>query len=356
MKSVGVLLFFLTVVLSLMGIFILYESSSYTSLLQIGDRYFFVKRQIIFVTAGAILSLLISQINYKKLYKLSVPLLIATIILLLVVLIPGIGLELKGARRWIDLGFFVLQPSEILKVSLTLYLAAWLSKKEAKSLPAFLAIFGLTIGLVAIEPDMGTAVIIASASMVMYFVSKSPIKHFALIGLVAALGSLLLIKMEPYRLERISAFRNVDVQNLDETSYHIKQILIALGSGGITGVGFGQSIQKYAYLPENTTDSIFAIYAEEAGFLGSVVLVGLLFTQIVFGFYIAAKAKDMFARLLAVGITSFLCIQTLVNLGSMVVLIPLTGAPLPFISYGGSSMMINYVSVGILLAISRSSK
>ncbi len=163
----------------------------------------------------------------------------------------------------------------------------------------------------------------------------------------------MLIKVAPYRLARLTSFQNINSKDLSSTSYHVKQILVALGSGGIGGVGFGKSIQKYAYLPENTTDSIFAIYAEEAGFVGSVLILGLFFLETLLGFGVASRAQDEFGRLLAAGVSTFIGVQALVNIASQATLIPLTGVPLPFISYGGSSMFINFVSVGIILSIAR---
>lgn len=356
MSKIGLSLFLTTLFLSLIGIFILYESSTYSALLNIGDRYFFVKNQVIWVVLGTILCFIFSKIPYKKFYALSFPVLIISFVLLLVVFLPGIGLRLKGASRWINLGFITLQPSELLKISLTMYLAAWLSVKEKGRLLAFLLLLGISVALVLFEPDMGTAGIIAAAAATVYFLSGVSIKEMALIGLIVIIGGIALVKLEPYRVSRLAEFNNFDRNNLSSTSYHVKQVLVSLGSGGFTGVGLGKSIQKYAYLPENTTDSIFAIFAEETGFVGSIFLISVFALQLTFGFLIAAKTKDAFGRLLAAGIITFIGIQTLVNLASQVVLVPLTGVPLPFISYGGSSMLINFVSIGILLNIAREKK
>lgn len=353
MNRAAILLFASTVLLSLLGIFILYETSPYTALLSIGDKYFFVKYQILWVTLGIISALFVSRIPYKRLYPLALPLLVVTILLLIAVFFPGVGLKLKGAHRWVNLGATVLQPSELLKISLTLYLAAWLSGKERKRLLAFLLLFALCVALVALEPDMGTAAIIAATSVVVYFLSGSALRETVAILLIFLVGGFFLVKLAPYRAARLANFSDFNKRNLSGTSYHVKQILISLGSGGLTGVGFGRSIQKYAYLPEGTTDSIFALFAEEAGFLGSLFLIALYAAQLFLGFFIARGTQDKFGKLLAVGITSFIGIQTLANLSSQVVLIPLTGVPLPFISYGGSSMIINYVSIGILLNIAR---
>jgi cell division protein FtsW len=355
MTKLSALLFFVTVSLSLLGVFILYESSSYTTLLNIGDPYHFVKNQMMWVVVGIILSLIAARIDYRRLYPLALPALLGTVILLIAVFIPGIGLELKGSHRWIDLGFIVIQPSELLKISLTLYLAAWLSRKEEGRLGAFLILFFVCVGLVAMEPDLGSALVVATMSVIIYFLANTKIRDIAIIAAVVITGIVMLIKIEPYRVERFLAFRHFDVNNLDTTSYHIKQVLIALGMGGVNGAGLGNSIQKYAYVPENTTDSIFAIYAEETGFLGSLLLIGILGAQAYLGFLVAMRAPDLFGTLFGFGIITYLLIQTFLNIGSQVVVVPLTGVPLPFISYGGSSMLINFTAIGILLSIARNS-
>ncbi len=356
MNKLGIFLFLTVVLLSLIGIFILYESSTYTALLSLGDKFYFFKNQTAWFVMGVILCVVVSKIDYKMYYKMALPLLLGTVVLLCLVFLPGIGLELKGAHRWINLGFTVFQPSELMKVTLTIYLAAWLSVKEKGRLLAFLMLFGASTMLVILEPDMGTGFIIASTSIVVYFLSGAPKKDIALIFLFGIIAVFALIKLEPYRVARLASFQNFDSSDLSTTSYHVKQILVALGSGGVAGVGFGNSIQKYAYLPESTTDSIFAIYAEEAGFIGSVIFIGIFVIMAVLGFAIAAQTSDMFGKLLGAGIITFISIQAFINMASQVVLIPLTGIPLPFISYGGSSLVINFISMGVLINIARGIK
>lgn len=346
-------LFLITITLSAIGIFILYESSSYTAYLNIGDKYYFVKNQSVWLILGVILCISVSFLNYKILEKYALPMLIGTFCLLIAVFLPGIGLTLKGAHRWINLGFTVFQPSEIIKITLTVYLAAWFSVKEKGRLLAFLLLLGLCVFLVIMEPDLGTATIIgATAILVYFFQGAKVIEMFAILGIFAVV-LFFLIKIEPYRAERFTSYINFNPNDLSTTSYHVKQILVGLGSGGVTGAGFGKSVQKYAYLPENTTDSIFAIFAEEAGFIGSILLLSLFFLQLFIGYSIAVQAPDIFGRLLAFGIITFIGVQTVINVASQVVLFPLTGIPLPFISYGGSSMVINFISIGILLSIAR---
>jgi len=356
MKKYAVLIFLLTIVLSLIGLFVLYESSSYTALLNLGDRFYFIKNQAIYLPIGIVLALIVSRVPEKKLYFLSLPLLLATFILLIAVFLPGLGLELKGSHRWIDLGIIVFQPSELLKISLTIYLAAWLSSKEKGRLLAFLLLLAVFCGLVLLQPDLGTAFIITVTAISIYFLSGAKLVEMAIMGFILVVGAGFFITTASYRLERFSSFREFSIENPTDSTYHLRQIILGIGSGGLLGVGPGNSIQKYAYLPENTTDSIFAIYAEETGFIGSLFLISLFFVHALLGFLIAASSKDMFGRLLASGIVIFISIQALINLSSQAIIIPLTGVPLPFISYGGSSMLINFVAVGLLMNVAYNSK
>lgn len=353
MPKIGFLLFLVTILLSLLGVFILYESSSYTAILNIGDRYHFIKNQLMWVGIGIVGASVLSFFDYRKFYNLALFMLLGTIVLLIAVFIPGIGLELKGSHRWIDFKIFVMQPSELLKITLTMYLAAWFSRKEEGRLPAFMLLFFGCVGLVAMEPDLGSALVVATMSVIVYFLSGAKIKDMAIIAAVVIVGIVALIKFEPYRVERFLAFRHFDVNDLNTTSYHIRQVLIAVGSGGVAGVGLGNSVQKYAYVPENTTDSIFAIYAEETGFLGSLVLFSVIGFQLYLGYRIALTCKDAFGMLFGIGIVTYLCIQTFLNVGSQVVVVPMTGVPLPFISYGGSAMLINFAAIGIMISIAR---
>jgi cell division protein FtsW len=353
MTKPGVFLFVTSILLSLLGIFLLYESSTYPALLTLSDKYYFVKNQAMWFLIGIVACIVVSRINYKIYYRMALPLLLGTLLLLVLVFIPGIGLTLKGASRWLNLGFTVIQPSEILKISLTVYLAAWLSTREKGRFLAFLLLLALSVLLVVMEPDMGTGLIIAATATAVYFLSGAPVKDMVLILVILALAVLMLVKLEPYRVARLAAYQNFNPKDLSTTSYHVKQILISLGSGGLTGVGLGKSVQKYGYLPESTTDSIFAIFAEEAGYIGSLLLLLTFAALFLSGFMIAFTSPDVFGKLLACGIITFLAIQAYLNLASQAVIIPLTGVPLPFISYGGSSLIINLISIGILLNIAR---
>lgn len=354
MKRLDTFLLTLIIFIVVFGLFMIYDVSSYVAFRDFGDKYHYIKDQFFWVLLGFLGLLFFANFNYKKLYNLSLPLLILSIFLLVLVFIPGVGIKLLGAHRWINLKLFVLQPAEFVKLTLSIYLAAWFSNKEKGRFLAFFLLLGLVLVLIALEPDMGTGIVILFEALIIYFLSGGNILNY--IPLAPALGILgfLFIKFEPYRAKRLEEFLNLN-QSIEASSYHMKQILIAFGVGGLTGVGLGNSLQKYAYLPETTTDSIFAIIAEELGLIGAVFLI-VVFALIIWrGFYIAIRAKDQFGRLLAGGLTTFIAIQTIINLAAQTALLPLTGIPLPFISYGGSSLIVDLCSIGILLNISKRS-
>ncbi|MCL5675937.1 MAG: putative lipid II flippase FtsW [Patescibacteria group bacterium] len=345
--SILMLLFF--------GILMVYEASSVSAAVDFGDKYYFLKEQLKWAFLGIVAMGITAFIDYRRYYSLAVPILLVTILLLLLVFIPGLGVKALGAHRWINFRLFILQPSELTKLAAINYLSAWLSFKEKGRFTAFLILTGTLVGLVLLEPDLGTAFVIIAVSLAVYFISGAPLKHFAALLPVSILGVIGLALSAPYRFRRLTTFLNPNSDPLG-ASYHIRQILIGLGSGGMFGVGLGKSRQKFAYLPEATTDSIFAIIAEELGFIGSIFIIGIFFLLIYRGFQIAQKAPDSFGRLLGSGIITWIAIQTLVNLGSMVAIVPLTGIPLPFISYGGSSLVVMLTACGIMLNIERAGR
>lgn len=354
MKKIDVLFLVIVVILTFFGLLMIYEASSFIAFRDFNDKYHYVREQFLWIILGFVCLLFFSFFNYHKLHNLSLPIIFTAIILLILVFIPGIGVYALGARRWINLGIFSLQPAEFVKLALAIYLSAWFSNKEKERLIAFLLLLGLVMLLILLQPDMGTAIIILSESLIIYFLQGARILHFILVLPIISFLGFILVKLEPYRAARFATFLDPN-QSLEMASYHVKQILIALGMGGITGVGLGNSLQKYAYLPENTTDSIFAIIAEEIGFVGGLILIFLFIAIIWRGFMIAMKAKDSFGKLLASGITSFLAVQIIINLAAQTALIPLTGIPLPFISYGGSSLVVDLCAIGILLNIAKQS-
>ncbi len=352
MKRYDFILFSSIIFLTLFGILMIYNASSVIAFRDFGNKYHYFTEQLTWIILGYSAMIFMSYIDYHLYYKLAVPLLMIAIIFLLAVFIPGIGIYALGAHRWINLHFFVLQPAEFIKLTLAIYLSAWFSHKERERFLAFCLLIGTVLLLVMLQPDMGTASVILFEALVVYYLSGGNIMQFVFLIPVLAIAGFLLIKIAPYRAARLSAFFNMQ-SSLENTSYHVKQILIALGSGGLFGVGLGNSLQKYEYLPENATDSIFAIIAEELGLIGATALIIIYFIVIWRGFVISHHAKDSFGKLLAGAIISFIGVQIIINLGAMTALIPLTGIPLPFISYGGSALIVDMSAIGILLNIAR---
>ncbi len=348
-------LFVLPIILSVIGLIFVFESSSIRALSETGSSFHYLKLQGFWIVFGIIGMFVISFFNYKHLYAISLPFLALTIFLLVIVLIPGIGTRVNGTQGWIDLGFFNMQPSEFAKVALIIYLASWFSKKEKSKFLPFMMLLGFMVLLVMLQPDLGAATILFSLSVAIYYLAGQNLRYLLLLFPVSVAGFLLLVFAAPYRLKRLTAFLN-PTEDPQGVGYHINQILISLSNGGMFGQGFGASRQKYLFLPEAHTDSIFAIYGEELGFIGSVILIGAF----VFFLYKLVKiyesTSDRFAQLIIGGILAFFGLQLLINLGGMVGLMPLTGVPLPFISYGGSHILISFALVGIAVNIAKSSR
>lgn len=340
------------VVLSLFGILMVYDSSVAIAIRDFGNQYYYAREQAIWLVAGFVALIIFSFIDYHAWYSAALPLLFGTLALLMAVFLPHIGVSALGAHRWINVGFFTLQPAELTKLTLVVYLSAWFTSRERGRLLSFLLLIAMVVGLVLLEPDLGTSIIIVAIGVMLYFASGAPLLHFGFLIPVLAVGVLGLAIISPYRMARLTTFLhpNTDTQG---TSYQIHQSLLALGSGGWVGVGVGQSREKYEYLPEANTDSIFAIIGEELGFVGSIAVILAFLFLIWRGFRVAKRAPDHFGKLLALGITGWIAVQTTINLSAMVALMPLTGVPLPFISYGGSSLIIILAAVGIVLNISR---
>lgn len=339
-------------VLSLFGVLMVYDSSVAIAIRDFSDQYYYVREQLKWLVVGGMAAFICSKIKYSVWHQLALPFLLVTMGLLLLVFIPGVGVKALGAHRWINFGFFILQPAELTKLVMVVYLSAWFSSPEKKRFFSFLLLIAMTVGLVLLEPDLGTSLIILGIALLLYFFSGAPARHIFLLFPVIIAATVLLAVIAPYRMQRLTTFFNPKNDPLG-SSYQIRQVLIGLGSGGWTGVGIGKSRQKYEYLPEANTDSIFAIIGEEVGFIGAFATI-LVFLFIIWrGFRIASRSPDVFARLLTLGISSWVAIQTMINLGAMVRIIPLTGVPLPFVSYGGSSLIILFAAMGILLNISR---
>lgn len=345
-------------ILVLFGLVMISSASVVVSFEKYGYNTFFLRKQFWSLVAGVIVWLVALNIDYRFWKKWAGLMLLLTLILLVGVFIPGLGRSLGGAQRWIHLGPLFFQPAEFVKLTFLIYLAAWLEKKGAgvkdfsSAVLPFLFIVSLIAFLILRQPDMGTMLVIAATSAIVFFASGASAPHLLAILSFAFIAGLAIIKMAPYRLQRLLVFFSPGKETLG-AAYHINQALLAIGSGGLWGLGFGQSRQKYLYLPQSYTDSIFAIIAEEMGFLRTILLLLLFVFVGLRGYQIAKKAPDDFARLLAIGITSWFMFQVFINLAAMLGLVPLTGIPLPFISYGGSSLLVSLAAVGILMNISK---
>lgn len=334
------------------GLLMVYDASSVQALKDFKDSYYYIRQQLIWVGLGISSMFFFAYFPYQKLKKLALPFLLAAFALLASVLIPGLGVAGGGAHRWLKLGPVTLQPVEIIKLATVIFLAAALEKR-ARFLPfAALLVVGSAV-MAVLQKDLGSTLVFASISVVMYFASGATLWHLGVALPAALMAVAALILTSAYRSKRVLAFLD-PFSDPQGYTYHISQVLIALGSGGFFGLGLGQSRQKFEYIPEVSTDSIFGIIGEELGFLGGVFLICLLLLLIWRGFLIAKRSSDNFGKMLAVGLTSWLGIQAAINLSSMVALLPLTGVPLPFISYGGSALVVNLTAVGILLNISKS--
>jgi cell division protein FtsW len=340
------------IILSIVGLIFIFEASAVDSARQFGDSLHYLRSQIVWIFLGLIAMSIFSFIDYRKLYFLSFISLILTIILLVVVLIPGIGFASGGARRWIDFGFFNLQPTELAKFTIIIYLSSWFSNKEKNRFLPFITLTGFLVFLIIMQPDMGTAVIVFSLSLIIYYYSGANILDFVAIISFALISFYILIKTSPYRLNRLLAFFNpaIDPQGI---SYHINQIYISLTSGGLFGRGFGSSRQKYLFLPEAHTDSIFAIIGEEYGFIGALVLITVYLIFIYKIYHLIRLAPDRLSKLITIGIFAFFNLQFIINLAGIVGIFPITGVPLPFLSYGGSNLLIVFALIGIMLNIEK---
>lgn len=342
----------IVLLLSFFGVLMVYDSSVAIAIRDFGNQYYYAKEQLKWLGIGILAMAVLSRVDYHKWYALALPALLGTMGLLMAVFIPGFGVRALGAHRWLNFGIFVLQPAELAKLVLVIYLAAWFSAREKERFGAFLLLAGVMFGLVILEPDLGTGIIIVATALFMYFFSGAPLKHFALLVPVVVIGVTLLAVASPYRLQRLTSYLNPEHDPLG-ASYQIRQVLLSLGSGGLTGIGIGKSRQKYEYLPESNTDSIFAIIGEETGFIGVTFLISAFAFLVWRMFRVAVRAADTFGKLLAAGIASWIGVQSVLNIGAMAALIPLTGIPLPLISYGGSSFVIVLAATGIVLNISR---
>lgn len=349
----------LTMALALFGIVMLTSASSVIAYDQFDGKsnYFYVSKQAISFVIGFLAMAVFASFDYRKLNKLAIPLMAVTLFLLVAVFLPVIGVESKGASRWVNLGFR-FQPSELAKITFLIYLCSWFDSKAKyvgdlkKFFIPFLGILAIISLLIINQPDLGTLTVIIATSMIVFFASGAPSWNFVTLGGVLISVFIVFIRSSAYRWRRFLTYMNPNAEALGR-SYHVNQANIAVSQGGFWGLGFGNSIQKLKYLPEPHTDSIFAIICEELGFLRSSLVILAFFYLFFLGIKISKEAPDTFGRLLAIGITASITIQALINIAAMVGLVPLTGVTLPFISFGGTSLVISFIQIGILLNISK---
>jgi len=350
----------LAVGLSLFGLVMIASASvvvAYENFKGAND-YYYVWKQATALGVGLAAMVIFSGIDYHKYRKYAIPAMITTIILLLMVFLPGVGISAKGAHRWINLGFTQVQPSEIAKVVFLIYLSVWFEARDGevhrirRSFAPFLVMLAVISSLIIMEPDLGTLTVLIFSSMMVFFAAGAPLWNFYSLGILLVGIFALFIRTSTYRWNRFLTFLNPAAESLGR-SYHINQAFIAVGMGGLWGLGFGKSIQKLRYLPEPHTDSIFAIISEELGFLRAGLVVVAYVYLFILGLRVSKKAPDTLGKLLSLGIVASLTIQAFINIAAMLGLVPLTGVTLPFISYGGSSLVISFIQIGILMNISK---
>ena len=366
-KNPDYILMATTILLLIFGIIVLASASTPISQSKFGSSYYLLRHQLLIaLVPGILVMILLFKIPLNFFKKKASLFLLINLILMMLVFLPQIGMKVGKAARWISIGSLSFQPSEILKLVFVLYLASWLETRNKKTslsstfrknfsenLIAFLVIIGLVAVILVFQSDISTLGVIMASAVLVYFFAKTPLWHTLLIGVLGIASLFALINFASYRSERISVFLNPEIDPMG-IGYQIKQSLIAVGSGGTWGLGFGMSQQKFGLLPHPISDSIFAILAEEAGMVGASILIFLFLLFLWRGYRIGKRSQNMFSRLTALGITSWILIQAFINIGSMIGILPLTGIPLPFISYGGSALITELGAVGILLNISRS--
>lgn len=361
------LLIWLTFILVIFGLVMISSAGIYLSQKNFRTNYYYFNHQLLFgFLPGLFLFLAAAKIDYKIWKKFSLPLIILSVGFLILVFVPGFGISIGGAKRWVNFfNLFSFQPTEILKLTLIIYLASWFSSdaRRARSeprperrgsnsiIPFLIVLFVIGIFL-ASQPDIGTLSIIVAIALIMFFVSGVKFKYLAGVILLIAISFSFLTFFSEYRFNRVLTLINKDF-DIRGIGYHLNQSLITIGKGGLTGLGFGKGEQKFGFLPEPVSDSIFAIIGEELGFIGMVFTVALFLVFVVVSFNIAKKTKDKFASLYAVGIASWVGIQSFINIASLSGLVPLTGIPLPFISYGGTSLAVLMAATGILVNIGK---
>ncbi len=354
MSSSSKIFLTLLTILSLIGLFFVFEASTVESFKLFGHQYYFFRQQALWLVLSFVVMFVVSKFKVGFFEKYALPIYFFGILLLFLTLIPGIGLKLNGARRWIILPFGTLQTVEVFKFAIINFYAWLLAKKL--NIISFLFFLFWPVLLILLQPDFGSLMVLVASSIIMYFLAGGPIKFLTMLFAGGFLLGLLIVIFSPYRRDRLMTFLNPE-ENVQGESYHVRQITLALGGGSWFGRGIGNSQQKYSYVPEASSDSIFAIVAEEIGFIGSLFIIFLFV-----GFFVSAnlmvrnKVLESYDYLLFYGILSWIAIQLLFNLSAVVVVLPLAGMPLPFFSQGGSSLLMLFFASGVLLSITSHAK
>lgn len=348
-------------ILVVFGLVMISSASVVSSKSNFGDSYYYLKHQFFYGFIPGLIGFLICQkIPYAKFKKWALPLFLFNLLLLILVFIPSLGAHYGGAKSWLKLGPINFQPSEMIKLTFILYLASWFSThqnliKDFKLMfMPFVVLIGILAFLLILQPDIGTLGLIILPAIVVYFLAGGSLKYILSMIVGGASGLYVLIKLAPYRLQRLLVFLNPKIDPLG-IGYQINQALLAVGSGGLWGLGLGHSRQKFNYLPEAQGDSIFAIIAEELGLLGALFVAGMFIWLMIRCFTVARKTNDRFGQLVIYGVVSWIVGQALINIGANLSLLPLTGVPLPFISYGGTALAVEMAAMGIIVNISKSS-
>lgn len=353
-KKYRIILFISVIMLIILGILMIYSASYIWAEYKFNDSFKYVKHQTLFAIIGMIILITISKINYKIYYKKANLILGICLLLLVLVTIPGIGVIRNGSRSWFGIGAFGIQPSELAKLGMIIYSSKFLSENKDKKNAwiKVLILLILVFGLIMLQPDFGTGFVLVISIIALLFISGVNMKFFAYAGFIGIIGITILIIIAPYRLQRITSFLNPWSDPLG-SGFQIIQSLFAIGPGGLLGHGYLNSRQKYFYLPEPQTDFIFAIICEELGIFGALLVVGLFFLITYSIIKLALKEENLFKKYLFFGIAFEIVFQASLNLAVVIGLLPVTGVTLPFLSYGGSSLLVSMASVGIILNISR---
>lgn len=348
----------LVAVLVLFGLVMVISASSVTDLKEHGTTWYSFKRQALWAVVGTFGMVLAFRLHYRRWRAWVGPLLIATVVLLLLVLVPGVGAEVNGSSRWLGIGALRIQPSEFAKLAVLLFIAKVLADREregkahvpALTLKPALIVFGGVAALLLLQPNLGTTIVLGAIVLTVLYIAGQRLHHLGGIAIVGALAAGFLAFGASYRRARMTAFLNPWADTRD-TGYQTIQGLVGVASGGLKGVGLGASRAKYEFLPEAHTDFIFAIIAEELGLFGAALVIGLFLALTYFGIRVALDTADTFGRLVAAGITAWFAVQAFMNIGVVVAVLPITGVPLPFVSFGGSSLVVTMVAAGILANI-----